>query len=137
MARLQYVVLAEYARVDAGGLLTVAGAGFDRIVVNALPGQVPLACAMRVLLAEPEKDARLAVALRPPSGVGLRLETVLTPPPEAKSHEGLIGVAFAATFGLPVSSPGTYVLEVSVDDAPAERISFEVEVQRPPGQADV
>ncbi|MET7287577.1 hypothetical protein [Streptomyces sp. NPDC005573] len=137
MARLQYVVLAEYARVDAGGLLTIAGAGFDRISVNTLPSQIPLACAMRVLLPESEKDARLSVALRPPSGVGLRMESVLTPPAEAKPHDGVVGVAFAATFGLPVSSTGTYVFEVSVNDAPAERISFEVEVPQPPGQADV
>lgn len=136
MARLQYVLLAEYARVDASGLLTIVGAGFDRIAVNALPSQIPLACAMRVLLTESEKDARLSVSLRPPSGVGLRMETVLAAPIDARPHKGLVGVAFAATFGLPVSSPGTYTFEVSVNDEQADDISFEVEVQRPPEQAD-
>lgn len=34
MASLDYALLAEYARVDASGLLTVVGGSFDRVTVS-------------------------------------------------------------------------------------------------------
>jgi hypothetical protein len=136
MARLQYVLLAEYARVDAGGLLTIAGAGFDHIVVPAIPGSVAMACALRVLLREDEKSTRLAITIRPPQGPGLALESVVSAPEEAKAHQGEVGVAFAATFGLPITAAGIYSFSVSVDGVESERLSFEAEVQSPPEQAD-
>lgn len=135
MARLQYFLLAEYARVDAGGLLTVVGAGFDRIAVDALPGQLRLGCAARVLLEEHEQEAQLRVTVRPPQGVGLSIESALHPPSDAKPHEGMVGVLFAATFGMPVVAEGLYTFEAVVGED-RQQMSFTLERRSATGQAD-
>ncbi|WP_156721340.1 DUF6941 family protein [Streptomyces apocyni] len=136
MARLQYFLLAEYARVDAGGLLTVVGAGFDRVAVDALPGQLSLGCAARVLLDEGESEAQLSVAVRPPQGRGLAIASTVRPPVDAKPHLGHVGVIFAATFGLPVVAEGLYTFEVTVNGEERQDASFTVELQSATGQAD-
>lgn len=75
LARLQYALLAEYARVDAAGLLTVVGAGFDHVGVQSLPAYQSMGLALRLLLPEGQEQANVGIGLRPPEGVQLRFES--------------------------------------------------------------
>lgn len=134
MARLQYALLAEFAKVDAGGLLTVVGAGFDRVAAQALPAHQAIAVGLRALLAQDEAEAPLRVMLRPPEGLTLRFETVLRPAPDARPHGGYIGVAMAINLTVPLMVPGAYHLSIAVDGEEQQELSFEVEVSGPAPQ---
>lgn len=134
LARLQYAVLAEFAKVDAGGLLTIVGAGFDRVMAGSLPSHQPIALALRSLLAEDEPEASVVLTLRPPEGLAFRFATALRPAEDARFHQGYVGVATAINLTVPLMVPGVYHLSVAVNDEEQQELSFEVEVSGPAQQ---
>lgn len=128
MARLQYALLAEYAKVDAGGLLTVVGAGFDRVVAQRLPSHQTIGVALRAQLAEDDTDATAVVTLSPPAGLTLRVEMPLKRPPNARPIAGYVGVALATNFTVPLVAAGVYHCSIGLADGEQQDLSFEVEV---------
>ncbi|MBS2964908.1 hypothetical protein KGA66_17765 [Actinocrinis puniceicyclus] len=134
LARLQYALLAEFARVDAGGLLTVVGAGFDRVVVPTLPSQQSVGLALRLLVPEGQAESVATLLFRPPEGPHLRVESLLPTPPDAKPHLGLIGVPLAINLTVPLIAAGVYRWSIAIDGEEEHAITFEVEEQESPQQ---
>jgi len=132
---LQYAILGEFARVGPDGLATIVGAGFDRISVPALPAQHLIGFALRVLLEQNEKDATVAVTLRPPSGYQLGFESSLTVAPDARPYQGHFGVPLAVNLTAPLTVEGLYRLSVAVNGEEQQELTFEVEVQQPTQRA--
>jgi hypothetical protein len=64
---MEYLLLAEYARLDAG-LLTLAGGNFDNVVVPTIPGQLPIAIAGGVILDENGAEADIQLTIEGPPG---------------------------------------------------------------------
>lgn len=57
MATLDYALLAEYARIDPAGLVTIVGGSFDRVQASSSRGSQQTYVVMRVLLDESEEEA--------------------------------------------------------------------------------
>ena len=66
MATLAYALLAEYARIDPAGLVTIVGGSFDRIQAANTSGAQQTYVVMRVLLDESEEAASFEVSIEPP-----------------------------------------------------------------------
>ena len=134
MAEFDLLILAEYARVDASGLLTVVGGGFDRVQVPSLPAQQPASVAVRVLLDETERSVPLQVTARAPdSRYVINLLGSGERPEGARPHEGKVGVTLVVSTMLPLSVTGVYEILVRLADLPERRLSFVVEMTELPG----
>jgi transposase len=57
VATLDYALLAEYARIDPAGLVTIVGGSFDRVQATSISGAQQTYVVMRVLLDESEEAA--------------------------------------------------------------------------------
>ena len=64
MATLDYALLAEYARIDPAGLVTIVGGSFDRVQATSTSGAHQMYVVMRVLLDESEGAASFEVSVR-------------------------------------------------------------------------
>lgn len=128
MARLDYALLTEHARVDPGGTLSVLGGSFSRLAVASVPAQVHLAVAGRVLIDGEEDPISVRVTFDGPvdSGLKVSFETELEPP----GDDPVEGVAPAITFAVagpwPVPSEGLYAITVQVAESEPARMTFRV-----------
>lgn len=66
MASLEFALLAEFARVDSVGLLTVVGGGFIRVQPPQLPSQIPLHVAFGVSKREEENPSTFQIEAAAP-----------------------------------------------------------------------
>jgi hypothetical protein len=125
MAEFDCLLLAEYARVDPGGLLTVIGGGFDRIVTSSLPAQQPASLAARVSVDEADRSLPLRLTVRAPdSRYVMNLVGSAEQPQYARPHEGKVGVALVVSMMLPLPVAGVYEIFVQLADLPERRLSF-------------
>jgi hypothetical protein len=132
MAELDYAVLADYARVDADGTLTVVGSHRAVVVVTAVPAQQVLAVAGRVWMGRREPSARLSLgALTPLGEVGVVADWALDPGQEQVEGAGRSSASFAVTVVAPVESTGGYALVLSVNGEVVRQLPFTVVVDRP------
>jgi hypothetical protein len=128
VAELDSLMLAEYARVDASGLLTLVGGGFDRVQVAGLPAQQPASLALRVTLDEAERSVPVQVTARAPEGrYVINLVGSAEQPDAARPHEGKVGVTLVVGMTLPLPVMGVYEVLVRLGDLPERRLSFVVE----------
>jgi len=134
VATIDYALLAEYAHVDAAGLLTVVGASFDRVrAANPGSGQ-QLFVALRVLLDSSEESADFQINVRPPSGqyaIGFTGQTV--PNAEALPVDGKIAVVITVGVMVPLPEAGRYSVAVSLGDDDRRELPFIVEHVAPGG----
>jgi len=129
LARLDYALLAEFARVDHGGLLTVVGGGFTQVNVTSLPAQRQLYVAMRLLLAANEDGAEVTFTVRPPDGrYKINLAGAVERPVNASAIKGEIGVMLATGVGVPLPVDGRYEVQITVNGESSSQLPFVVHV---------
>ena len=130
---LDYALLAEWARVNATGTLTVIDGSFLR--VSAPVGTlVPLAVAGRVrFLGEPfETTVRVQFELT--EGPSISFEVVATAEEEASYGDGRRHVLFALNTQLPVLSAGRCKVSIFLNGVLARDLYFAM-VPQGPGEA--
>lgn len=125
-ARLDYALLAESARLEPGGTVSLWGGSFSRIVVPGFPTQVPLAIVGRVLLGSQEGPLTLQIKINGPDDLyRVTLDTEV-----GGSGEQMEGVEPAATVVasvlLPIPVEGLYVLEAGLPDRDPKVMKFRV-----------
>lgn len=139
MPEIDYMVVCDYVRGDAGVLHMVA-AGIDRIRAESLPTGRNVGVGMRLALTrdECEHPHEIELAFHDATGAKLlsfRGEFRVTFPDDAPGDVAF--AAFPVNLGLPLPAYGAYVLELLIDGVSGKRVSILVE--RPPkaiGTAD-
>jgi hypothetical protein len=128
MPELDYMVLADYVRQDAG-TTHIMGAGIDTITSARVPAEVPVGIALRVTfdsLDEIGAQDQLTLIFQ---GADERLMQmaapfVTPPPPPGVPEHWKTGVGMALRILLPVPSYGDYSLELLIDDEPVKSIDL-------------
>lgn len=139
MPVLDYVVLAEYVRQDAG-TVHIMGAGADTFFLPGVPAAAPAGIAARISFASTEEvgaEHRLNIIFQ---GADARLLEMVAPfntPPQLPGvpEHWRTSVGFALRLILPFPQYGDYSLDVIVDDDPQLSKSIDVRaIPVPPGQ---
>jgi hypothetical protein len=114
VATLDYAVLAEYARIDSAGLITIVGGGFDRVRVSGESGVQQLFVALRILTSGDEDRVPFEVKVRAPGG---QYEIVFAgvterAPSATPSSSGTFSFTAAVGMAAPLPVAGEYVVDV-------------------------
>lgn len=128
MAELDFAMLAEFARVDAAGLLTVVGGSFDRVQTPG-PGPVyPFALILRARLDEGEKSLSFEAQVTAPGKTGpvLGISGSSEVNPAAEPLDGRYYVQSVINMGVPISTAGRYTVSVLLDGALVRELPFQV-----------
>ena len=127
MAALDYAMLAEYARIDAAGLVTVVGGSFDRVQVIGDSGVQQVFVALRVLTAEEEDRVPFEVKVRAPEQqYEIRVAGATQRAPDASPVGGFYSFTAALGVAAPLPVAGEYVVEVSLAGDIVRRLPFVV-----------
>jgi hypothetical protein len=133
MAELDLALLAEYAKVDQVGLLTIVGGGFDRLQVSTV-GQgtmQQLYTVLRFRLSESEPPAPFEVKIRPAdASYEIGLTGSATKNPGARPVDGYVHFAIAVGMFVPLPVAGRYVVEVQLDGESVRELPFVVEISQ-------
>jgi hypothetical protein len=121
---LDYVVLADYVRQDAGTIHIMA-AGIDTFNVPAavLPAAVPVGIALRIMFSSQDPVGQMhsisLVFSGPPGDLLTASQRFPTPPPPpGVPPHWRTAVGIAVKIALPIPSHGDYALQVMIDDDP-------------------
>jgi hypothetical protein len=129
VATLDYALLAEYARIDPAGLVTIVGGSFDRVQATSTSGAQQTYVVMRVLLDESEEAVSFEVSVEPPSkAYALQLAGTAERNPAAVPVDGRVGVTLVIGFMVPIVAAGRYVARVSLDGQPVQDLPFVVDI---------
>jgi hypothetical protein len=129
VATLAYALLAEYARIDPAGLVTIVGGSFDRIQATNTSGAQQTYIVMRVLLDELEEAASFEVSIEPPGkSYTLPVTGTAARNPAAVQVDGRVGVTLTIGFMIPIIAAGRYVARVSLEGQPVQDLPFVVDV---------
>jgi len=143
MPQMEYLVLAEYIRQDAG-VTHIMAVGIDTFTIPAdrLPARVGLSALARVsfdLTDQTGVEHDVSLIFRGAEGVELlRLtQRIPTPPPQpGVPRHWRTGAHLIFRFALPIPSHGNdYRLEVIMDDDPRLSRSLDVRAVAPDGGA--
>jgi hypothetical protein len=128
VATLDYALLAEYARVDAAGLLTVVGGSFDRVQAGNSTAAQQLFVALRVLLDESEQPSDFEITVRPPSGqFSIGISGQAAPNAAAVPVDGTVAVVITVGVLVPLPEVGRYVVSVTLAGREQRELGFIVE----------
>ena len=116
LAEMEYLFLADYARLDSG-LLTVAGAYIDTVTIPELPSMLPVAVVSAVNLSDGEDHAHLELTIEgPPGSFKIVSEQEVTESrrtePELGSHRAI----FTGRLMLPLTDYGVYTVSAQCGD---------------------
>jgi hypothetical protein len=127
MAELDYAVLADFARVDGDGTLTVVGAHRAVVVTAALPAQQVLSVAGRLWMGRREPPAQLSLGAVTPDGeIPVVADWSLEPGAEQAEGSSRWSASFAVTVVAPLAVTGSYALVLSVNGDVARTLPFSV-----------
>ncbi|GGU29033.1 DUF6941 family protein [Lentzea flava] len=130
MAELDTAILAEFAKLDQAGLLTMVGGGFDRVRVSS-PGLVhQFFLVLRFRLAEDERSAPFAARVVAPSTGPQFLMGIAGEAVRADDAAAVAGHSYAVSvigIGIPLMAAGTYTIQVEVGGTVTREVPFEVE----------
>lgn len=138
MPEIDYVVLAEYVRQDAG-MTHIMGAGIDTFFVpDGQPVAVPVGIVVRLSFSSRDDvgvEHDVSIVFQGPSGDDLlairqRLPTP-APAPGVPEH-WRTGLSLALRLALPIPTHGDYRLQVTLDDDPTLSRSLDVRAVSPP-----
>jgi len=131
MADLDYAFLAEYATVQ-DGKLTAVGASYTHLIVPQLPISHLLSIAGRVRASVGTDRIPVSIGVvAPDEQYTLQFGTELIPDDTTRPYGDKIGVLFAATVGITLTTPGLYTVNLSIDGAQARRLAFDVSPTAP------
>jgi len=125
MAKLDYVLLADYAAIP-GGQLTVVGASFTQLVLASVPRQANFALAGRVLVPESADGFELGIAIKSPDDHALVefdgfLDSGTTP-----VVDGHRGTLFSMQVSTEVTDFGIHTVIVKIDRELVRTLKFDV-----------
>jgi hypothetical protein len=129
MAELDFMVVADYVRTDAG-VLQMIGAGFDTVQVPAVPGLLTAGLGLRILLdvAEAADPHPFALIFRTADGARLAEVTGVIGPVAGDSPQPSPGrpysVVLALNTRLPIPAYGNYSLDLILDDRSMKTITL-------------
>jgi hypothetical protein len=129
MPELDFMVTADYVRVE-GGVLHMIAAGFDAMIVPAVPAARPVGIGLRLLLdvAEARQPHQIELIYQDADGQRLTeisgtvgpIEEGQPLPPPGRPY----GIPLAFNLMLPVPAHGDYSLELVVDGEPKKSITL-------------
>jgi hypothetical protein len=123
---MEYLLLAEYARLDAG-LLTLAGGNFDNVVVSTIPGQLPVAIAGGVILDESDAETDIQLTIEgPPGTFKIVTDQQLDLNKNPDSGLGLRRAVFAGRLLVPLVAYGVYSIRAQSGSGGAKVVRFRV-----------
>ncbi|HVE96625.1 MAG TPA: hypothetical protein VNA67_06535 [Pseudonocardiaceae bacterium] len=129
MATLDYALLAEYARIDPAGLVTIVGGSFDRVQTASTSGVQQTYVVMRVFLEESEEAASFEVSVEPPNmAYAMQLAGTAVRNPAAVPVDGRVGVTLTIGLMVPIVAAGRYVARVSLEGQPVQDLPFMVDI---------
>jgi hypothetical protein len=129
VATLDYALLADYARIDSAGLVTIVGGSFDRVQATSTGGAQQTYVVMRVLLDEAEETASFEVSVEPPTKTyALQLAGTAARNPAAMPVDGRVGVTLTIGLMVPIVAAGRYVARVSLEGQPVQDLPFVVDI---------
>jgi hypothetical protein len=137
MPEIDYVVLAEYVRQDAG-MTHIMGAGIDTFFVpEGQPVAVPVGIVARISFTSRDDvgvEHEISLVFQGPDGdlltVHQRFPTP-APQPDVPEHwRTTVSIAFR--LALPIPGRGDYRLQVTLDDDPLLSRSLDVRAIAPP-----
>lgn len=132
MATLDYALLAEYARVDSAGLLTVVGGSFDRVRAAGPAAAQQVFLALRVLVDEDEDPVQIDIKVQSPGGeYELGMSGLAERNANAQPVDGRVNVMLAFGVVVPLSSAGRYVVRVALSGEVVRDLPFVVEMNQP------
>jgi len=121
MATLDYALLAEYARIDPAGMVTIVGGSFDRVQASSTSGVQQTYVVIRVLLDKSEEAVAFEVSVGPPNKTYARqLAGTAKRNPAAVPVDGRVGVTLAIGLMVPIVAAGRYVVRVSLEGQPVQ-----------------
>ena len=135
MPELDYMVLADYVRQDAG-VIHIMAAGVDTVFAPVVPTVQPFGVALRISFStteEPGEQHNLTVAfIGPDSRVLDASVTFVTPPRQQGVPEHWrTGLGIALQIAVPLPQYGDYSCELDIDDGSITK-AYEFRVIRPP-----
>jgi hypothetical protein len=135
---LDYMVLADYVRQDAG-VIHIMGAGVDTVTAPAVPTVQPFGVALRISFGtteQPGEDHHLTVSFIGPDNRILDASaTFVTPPrPPGVPEHWRTGLGVALQIPVPLPQYGDYSCELDIDDGAITK-SYEFRVIRPGAQS--
>ena len=129
MPELDFMVVADYVRTDAG-VLHMVGAGFDTVRLPAVPGILTAGVGLRLLLdvAEAREPHPFTLIFQNADGARLAevagvVGPVLPDAPEPPAGRPY-SVVLALNTRLPVPEYGDYSLDLILDDRPVKSITL-------------
>jgi len=137
MPEIDYVVLAEYVRQDAG-MTHIMGAGIDTFFVpEGQPAVVPVGVVARITFSSRDEvgaEHDISLVFQGPGGDLLTVsQRFPTPAPAANVPQHWRPAAsIAFRIALPIPSHGDYRLQVTLDDDPRLSRSVDVRAIAPP-----
>lgn len=136
MARMDWALLAESAKLDAGGTVSMLGGSFTRLLVPNTPTQVPVSIVGRVLMEGQTRSARLRVLVAgPDDSFKISVDSEVAPPTDAPIPGIPPATLIVLSTLLPVPQAGEYKIEVQVEDDDPLTLKFVVVVQEPSVEA--
>jgi len=139
MPELDYVILADYVRQDAGTIhLMAAGLDTFYIPASALPAMVPVGIAIRIMLSSQDAAGevhKLSLVFSGPDGELLNLTQHFPAPepPEGIPPTWRHSVTVAMRLGIPFPAHGVYALQVMLDDDPVRSRRLDYRAVEPAG----
>ena len=141
MPELEYLVLADYVRQDAG-MTHIMGAGIDTFTIppDRLPVAVPVGVVARITFSSRDQvgtEHEITLIFQGPDGDLLKATQRFPtpPPPPGVPEHWRTALSIAFRLGLPFPSLGDYRLQVGLDDDPLLSRFLDVRAIGPvPGQ---
>ena len=141
MPDLEYLVLADYVRQDAG-VTHIMGAGIDTFHIPSfqLPAAIPVGLVARITFSirdEVGAEHEVSLIFQGPGGDLLRASQRFETPPPAPGvpEHWRTAVSLVVRLALPFPSHGDYRLQVMLDDDPTRSRSLDLRAIDPtPGQ---
>jgi hypothetical protein len=142
MPELEYLVLADYVRQDAG-MTHIMGAGIDTFFLpeERLPAAVPVGLVARITFDVRDQvgaDHEINLIFQGSDGNNLLAanQRFQTPPPAPGVPEHWrTAASLVSRLALPIPGHGNYRLQVSIDDDPRMSRSLDVRAIAPPAQS--
>ena len=134
MASLDFVLLAEYARVDQAGLITIVGGGFDRVRVPTQGGMQQVFVTMRIVLDEGEPDVPFEVkAQSPDNQYEIGVAGTTSHAPGVQPDDGKVNFIAAIGLAVPIQMAGRHLVQILLAGEVVRYLPFVVEIAQPEG----
>lgn len=126
MAELDYALVAEYAKVDAGKL-NIIGGGYTELTLDELPHSGVVAVAGRIRAPKDTESITLEVAFEPPGGgASIRVSGIVEANEATHRYRDRIGILFALNQVLTFLEPGLCRIEIVLDGVSVKKLFFDV-----------